>query len=110
MVASGGKNVKPQLPLCKSELKDDGVSSQIIIWEAYDAKTMRQITLIEERSPGHLDNYDTVRHLIKEGDFKDGTNLGSIPFHDRTVSIAGFDPIYTNCPVGEEEGQTGATE
>ena len=110
MVASGGKNVKSQVPLCKSELKNGGVSSQVVIWEAYDAKTMRQIMLIEERSPGHLDNHDTVRRLIKEGNFKDGTNLGSIAFHDRTVSIAGFDPIYTNCPIGEEEGQTGATE
>jgi hypothetical protein len=116
MVASGGKNVKPLVPLCKSERKDDGITSQVVIWEAYNAKTMRQIMLIEEQSPGHLDNYDTVRHLIREGNFKDGTNLGSISFQDRKLSvagsIAGFDPIYTNCPVGkeEEEEQTDATE
>ena len=53
--------------------------------------------LIEEQSPGYLDNYDSVRRLIKEGDFKDGTNLGSISPQDRR---------YTNCPIGEEDGVT----
>ena len=80
MVVSGGKNVKPLVPLCKSKHKYDGCASHVVIWEAYDAKTMRQVILIEEQSPGHLDNYDTVRHLIKEGNFKDGTNLGSTSF------------------------------
>ena len=110
MVASGGKNIKPQIPLCTSKHKKDRSTSRVVICEAYDAKTMKQIMLIEERSPGYLENYDTVRRLIKEGNFKDGTNLGSISLPDRHYSIAGFDPIYTNCPVGEEETQTGAME
>lgn len=112
MVASGGKNVRPLVPLCKYKREKDGGTSHVVIWEAYDAQTMRQIMLIEERSPGHLDNYDTVRHLIKEGDFKDGTNLGSISFEEseRKFSIAGFDPIYTNCPIGEGEGEASVTE
>ena len=110
MVASGGKNIKSQIPLCTSKHENDRSTSHVVICEAYDAKTMKQIMLIEERSPGHLDNYDTVRRLIEEGNFKDGTNLGSISLPDRHYSIAGFDPIYTNCPVGEEETQTGAME
>ena len=107
MVASGGKNIKPLVPLCKSNHTNDGGASYVVIWEAFDAKTMRQIKLIEEQSPGHLDNYDTVCHLIKEGDFKDGTSLCS--FRDRTFSIANDDPIYTNCIVSQEE-ENGATE
>ena len=110
MLASGGKNVKPLVPLCKSKHNSDGSASHVVIWEAYDAKTLRQIMLIEEQSSGHLDDVDTVCRLIKEGDFKDGTNLGLNSFQDRTFSIAGFDPIYTNCPVGEEEEQAGVTE
>ena len=111
MVAIGGKNVKPLVPLCESKHKNDGSASCVVVWEAHNAKTLRQIKLIEEQSPGHLDNYSTVRHLIKEGDFKDGTNLGSdSSFQDRHFSIAEFNPIYANFPVGPVEEETSVTE
>ena len=75
MIASGGKNVKHLVPLLKSRLDDEESGSHIILWEAYEAKTMRQIKLIEETSSGYLDNHDTVHRMIKEGGFKDGTKL-----------------------------------
>ena len=109
MVASGGKNIKPLLPLCKSKHRSDGPggTSHVVIWEAYDAKTMRRIKLIEEGSPEHLDNYEAVCRLIKEGDFKDGTNLCS--FQDENLSDANDNLIYTNCIINQKE-ETGATE
>ena len=112
MVACGGKKVKPLVPLCQSKRKNDGShASCVIIWEAHNAKTLRQIKLIKEQSPGHLDNYDTVCRLIKEGNFKDGMNLGSKPIiQERDMSIAEFNPIYANFPVDPEEEETSATE
>ena len=107
MVASGGKNVKPLVPLCKSQHNNDRGTSHVVIWEAYDAKTMKQIKLIEERSPGHLDNFDTVCHLIKEGDFKDGTNLYTLG--DENLSNANDNSISINSIVGQEE-EAGTTE
>ena len=48
MVANGGKNIKPLVPLCKSKHTIEGGASHIVIWEAYNAKTIRQIKLIRE--------------------------------------------------------------
>ena len=75
MIASGGKNVKPLVPLHKSKHNTDRADSHVVIWEAYDAKAIRQIKLIEQQSPGHLDSYDTLYHIIRTGDFNDATNI-----------------------------------
>ena len=77
MVASGGENIKPLVPLLDYELEDEGRGSHVILWEVYEAKTMRQIKLIEDRSPGHLNDHESVECMIKDGGFIDGTNLCS---------------------------------
>ena len=50
-------------------------SGTVIMWEAYEAKTMKQVKLLEDTSPRHLDNHHTVRRMIHQGEFRDGTNI-----------------------------------
>lgn len=45
----------------------------LVVWEAYEAKTMRQIKLVEENAPGHLETHGSVRQMIHNGEFMDGT-------------------------------------
>ena len=84
IVASGSKGFRPlveglsdqKMPI---ELEGDEASTNIsqsgtvIMWEAYDAKTMRQVKLIENKSPHYLDNHNTIQQMIHEGQFQDGT-------------------------------------
>ena len=62
-----------------AKVDDKGVSMDkagiIVMWEAYESKTMRQIKLIESRAPGFMDNHDSVRKMIANGEFKDGTHI-----------------------------------
>ena len=102
VVASGGKDF---IPLVKDleEKSEEGESSptnsqsgMIIMWEAYQAKTMRQVKLIEQNSPGYLDNHNTVRRMIHQGEFKDGTHIQSSPTADSGDASAAYDNIaYT---------------
>ena len=79
MVASGGKQFRPLVEgLNESDKSSSSFESgTLIIWEAYEAKTMKQMKLIEQNSPaaGYLNNHDTVRQMIQQGGFKDGTNI-----------------------------------
>ena len=79
MVASGGKQFRP---LVEGPNEDTGSKSSssfesgtLIIWEAYDARTMKQMKLIEQNSPGYLNSHATVRRMIQQGGFKDGTHI-----------------------------------
>ena len=36
---------------------------------------MRQVKLVEQNAPNHLDNHNTVRQMIHKGEFKDGTHM-----------------------------------
>ena len=76
MVASGGKQFRPLVEgLDKSGNNPSSTSENgtLIIWEAYKAQTMKQMKLIEQNSPNHLNNHNTVRQMIREGGFRDGT-------------------------------------
>ena len=82
MVVSGAKGLKspiiPGLPdydnLDKKGVPVDKAGT-LIIWEAFPSKMCRQISMIQSQSSTFLDSHHTVRHVIKKGDFKDGTYL-----------------------------------
>ena len=80
MVASGGKGYRPLVEdlvdiSYRNEHSGKDYSGTVIIWEAYHARRLRQVKLIEENSPGYLDNYDTACELIRNGGFRDGTHI-----------------------------------
>ena len=87
IVASGGKGFIPLVDgLEESFTEEENLSNKqcgtIIMWEAYDARVMRQVKLIEENSPGYLDNHNTVRQMIHKGGFRDGTHIVTTSFDD----------------------------
>lgn len=80
MVASGGEKFRPLvegLDKGSSELEpsNSSESGTLIIWEAYEARTIKQIMLIEQNAPNHLSDFSTVRQIIQEGGFRDGTHI-----------------------------------
>ena len=77
IIVSGGRNPKPVDIVEEHEGRSRTVdmSVTLIMWEAYEAKTVRQIKMIEENSPGHLDNHSTVQKMIHDGKFRDGTYI-----------------------------------
>ena len=86
MVMSGGKgfvplvdDMGPDYENSKRDDKDQPLDEEgvLIVWEAYEGKTLRQVKLIEENAPNHLDNHNSVRMMIHNGDFKDGTHINS---------------------------------
>ena len=65
IVASGGKGFRPLVEGFDPKTTEGdeastttGQSGTVIMWEAYEAKTMRQVKLLEETSPGFLDNHN----------------------------------------------------
>ena len=104
VVASGGKDFIPLVEdLEEKSLQEEGESSPtnsqsgtIIMWEAYEAKTMRQVKLIEQNAPGYLDNHNTVRRMIHQGEFRDGTHIKSSPSADSGDASAAYENVaYT---------------
>ena len=85
MVASGGRRYKHLVNDMEECFNDSDseidYSGTVIIWEAYNARRLRQVMLIE-RSPEYLDNHDTVCELIHKGRFRDGTNTLPTPEAD----------------------------
>ena len=86
MVMSGGKGFVPLVDDMGPdyEKKDDkdqplDKAGVLVMWEAYESRTMRQVKLIEENAPGYLDNHNSVRMMIHNGDFKDGTHINKAP-------------------------------
>ena len=66
-VASGGKGFQPLVESLDQKTINGGEASTIasqsgtvIMWEANEAKTMRQVKLLEADSPSFLDNHNTV--------------------------------------------------
>ena len=89
MVASGGKQFRPLVEgLDKGSVEPSNSSESVtlIIWEAYKAKTIKQITLIERNASNHLNDYSTVCQIIKEGGFRDGTHLIS-PSNSEEINV-----------------------
>ena len=77
MVVSGGKGFIPlDEGLEKEQTHPDSDSlggSSMIVWEAYEAKTIRQVKIVEKSSPNHLKNHSSIIEIIQQGKFKDGT-------------------------------------
>ena len=116
MVASGGKQFRPLaegLDKDDSGLSNSSESGTLIIWEAYEARTMKQLKLIEQNAPNHLDNHTTIRRVIKEGGFRDGTHImldsdeANIPTGTETLpfepSLNFEDSFNIQTPSSEEE-------
>ena len=103
IVASGGKGFQPlvegfdQSTTERNEaLFTNGQSGTVIMWEAYDAKTMGQVKLLEENSPGFLENHNSVRRTIHRGQFRDGTHIKSAPYGESAEAVTPYDNIaYT---------------
>ena len=82
MVVSGAngfhsEKLVPNMESMAEEYEDNvGV---LVLWEAYSFRTTRQIKLIEEHSNSYLDNHHSVRKMILEGGFKDGTHILESP-------------------------------
>ena len=84
MVITGAKEFCSPVPKLGStvdyEKTDDkgqpvGKAGVLVLWEGFTAKMTRQIKLVEENSPGYLENHHTVRKMILQGEFKDGTHI-----------------------------------
>ena len=82
IVASGGKDFIPLVEGLEETASEEGEKSPqdsqsgtVIMWEAYESKTMKQVRLIEQSSPSYLDNHNTVRRTIHQGEFRDGTHI-----------------------------------
>jgi hypothetical protein len=104
MVASGGNQFRPLvegLDKGSSEPSNSSESGTLIIWEAYEARTIKQITLIEQNAPNHLNDYSTVCQVIQEGGFRDGTHMISPKSEEvnmPTVSEQPFGESHLNTP------------
>ena len=104
IVASGGKGFRPLVEGLDQKSTDEeetststSQSGTVIMWEAYKAKTMRQVKLLEENSPHYLDNHNTVRRTIHQGQFRDGMHIKTAPSGDSTDASASYDNIaYTS--------------
>ena len=94
MVVSGGKQFRPLVEGLDREFLSISDSGTLIIWEAYEAKTMKQMSLIEQNAPNHLDNHNTTRRIIQEGEFRDGTHI--MP-HSEKAHISTVPPF--ECPL-----------
>ena len=81
MVVSGGKQFTPPVPGIES-LQDSNAAEDpgvVVLWEAYNARTTRQIKFVEDNAPCFFRNHHTMKRMIQRGEFEDGTNL----FHHR---------------------------
>lgn len=77
-VLSGGKDFIDTEGEVKSAENGENMSSDcssgtLVVWEAHQGKTMKQVKLIEKHSSTYLENYDTVCEMIRQGEFTDGT-------------------------------------
>lgn len=45
----------------------------LITWEAYDARTLKQVDLVQQNAPMYLDSYGNIRQMLFKGEFEDGT-------------------------------------
>ncbi len=84
MVVSGAKGFRSPVPDMPEDIKYDKVDERgepvgkagiLVLWESYDANTTRQIKLIEEHAPGLFDSHHTVKLMINQGEFLDGTHI-----------------------------------
>ena len=89
IVVSGGKGFRSLVKGFDQKIMEGNeasMSGTIIMWEAYEAKTMKQVKLLEEKSSGFLNNHHTVYQTIHQGQFRDGTNIKMTPSPDSDVT------------------------
>ena len=100
MVASGGKQFRPLVEgfdKGNDKTSSTSESSTLIIWEAYEARTIRQIKLIEQNAPDHSSNHTTVCRMIQEGRFRDGTHIMTPDSEESNASEAkSFEPSFND--------------
>ena len=105
IVASGGQCFNPLVEDLRKEspeeespeeesLRDDGT---MVFWEAHTSKTIKQIKLVEESAPDLYDDHNKVRDLIRQGNFKDGTNV-SIMFQPESKTPHYVQPRPASSP------------
>ena len=82
VVVSGGKNFQPLVEGLNEDSKElqsingeENHTSVIVMWEAYDSRTMMQIKIVEVNAPNFLDNHKTLCNTIIDGEFSDGTQI-----------------------------------
>jgi serine/threonine protein kinase/Leucine-rich repeat (LRR) protein len=92
MVASGGKEFTPLVESLDKYSNESPESDTLIIWEASEARTMKQMKLIEQNAPNHLDNRISVCQMIEEGGFTDGTHI----LLDTVISTETEPPQFEN--------------
>ena len=71
IVSGGGEGFRPLVEGFDQKAMEGDKTSEItnhkgiiIMWEAYEAKTMRQVKLLEKYSPNFFDNHHTVHQMI----------------------------------------------
>ena len=107
ILASGGKHFRPLVEGLEESNVEKCQSETIILWEVYDALTMQQVKLIEENSPGYLNNHNTVRQMISRGGFKDGTCIMPTSCTPAQTEQSVFDEALVRYIGGEiEENQS----
>ena len=86
MVVSGGEGFIPLVDNMGPDYEKDEMDQPLdkegvlVVWEAFEAKTLGQVRLVEEGAPGFFDTHYKVRQMIHNGDFKDGTHINK-PVH-----------------------------
>ena len=105
MVVSGGKGFVPLLEDMGQDYEKFDEKGQpldragvLVIWEVYNSKNIRQINLVEENAPNHLETHGSVRQIIHNGEFVDGTCVSvSAGVSDDTydTSLAAENIAYT---------------
>ncbi len=84
MVVSGTQDFKSLVPDMPEDIQYDKVDESgepvgqvgvLVLWEAYDAKTTRQVKSVDENAPDLFDSHHTVNLMIHQGEFKDGTHI-----------------------------------
>jgi len=80
MVVSGGKGFVPLLEDMGQDYEKFDEKGQaldragvLVVWEVYNSKNIRQINLVEESAPNHFETHGSVRQIIHNGEFVDGT-------------------------------------
>ena len=79
MVVSGAKGFCSQMLVPKirnAQLQEyDDKLGVLILREAYSSRTTRQMKLLEENSNSFLESHKSVRRMILQGGFRDGTHI-----------------------------------
>ena len=77
MVASGAKGFRSMISGLGDDVKSNSLDHDkggvLVLWEAYSSKTFKQMKLVEESAPGLFDNHQSLKQVIKDGQFRDGT-------------------------------------